>query len=1314
MQNNYPNEKNNNLSNNNPKDEISKKHEESIKIFELMKKPNYFFKYYKEFTSFQSNNISKNSGNQYYLIYSNWINKFKDFCDSLDYYYEYEYPDKIDNKIIFIQDDSTLKAENDNKIYYNNKFLGQLTVSVVIKEIWIKLKEIFGGGPEYEIIYQPDKKTNLIFKGVRINLLFIKNKIKNFEERYNIEDIIHIKHIYLDINENVLYLKKYINDILNKYKDEFFTKNNNESIINNLIEDIHYRLWLYSTFYGTPEVIAEFIKERIKDLKKNNLLYDSNNLINWNNFGNISTYKFQIIPLLFFEKNIIKDIFPNRNNTQYFDYKNEFENLKNEENNSLPFFTIFIEEAPFSLIKEDIIYRLGSCAKCHYSQITYNACECNNCFFCLKSCENIYKERGRPNYTHFTKCKIHLMSLFIKENNQFYHNNKLKFSLTGLANLGNTCYMNSSLQCLRSIKELTKYFLNYFDEKQLNQNNIMGTEGFLAHAFANYIYKMNQGDKNFLELKSFKYAIGIVDDRFSGTDQQDAHEFLTFLIDSIHEDLNKVIVRPIVLRKNSDWEKNFSSSLLLDKLKSTIEWNNFLKRNQSIMVDLFYGQYKTTISCPKCLHDSTNFSSFLSLQLPIPLCNNFFSIKVFLYEEWLNIKPYIQFEIMLNKNNNKILIVKKIIGKIFNISPYQIEIFKPMKSEISKVYNNDEELTPNIMQVKAVKINLKTIKGIDNLFEQNIIYHENLEKNVRNRLDEYISYIKNLDNNNNNNDDDCDIIIDINDDNVENISKINYEDYSLQKFIIKHYTYNLYKQTISNNLIHKDYLIYTKIEQTCYDLYFQFFFVYFPFVIRKQSELTKIEDFEELEQHIDQIKIDFDKLFKNYLEEGNKIREDIFSEHPDLPFFLKIKLYKSKVSKIIPNSKKRKFKKFLNQLVKNENKNYEIKSKSLEDQEEEKTISIEINNTSKKEMDTSMSDSNDNNLIKNKFYDYDPITSMQGPIIDLSGKNSSNSKKNIISKEKEKDKDKNKEKDIYNKNIDNNIVHSIMIIFNPKYLIKDNNGDFRLTNYILKKKDLTGLFKIAHQDIEKISIDKCFEEFTKIQTLDENNLYNCPKCKQNIAANNSIELYKIPNILIIQLKRFKNGQKIKTFIDFPIRNLDISPFISESSPYFSTTIKYDLFAVSNHYGELEYGHYDANCLNYIDNNWYNFNDKKVEIIEENNPEIVVTKNAYVLFYRQRKMDNKNWDYIYQKKYMDIKDDNYLDNINELKYNSLKNINGIIKTNIIELNEEEDEKELEQNSQSEEISLREFVYNPFKDSYLKMKRKLIRRSKKIYK
>ena len=329
---------------------------------------------------------------------------------------------------------------------------------------------------------------------------------------------------------------------------------------------------------------------------------------------------------------------------------------------------------------------------------------------------------------------------------------------------------------------------------------------------------------------------------------------------------------------------------------------------------------------------------------------------------------------------------------------------------------------------------------------------------------------------------------------------------------------------------------------------------------------------------------------------------------------------------------------------------------------------------------------------------------MNPSIINLGKEKFSSSKSNLILNGKEKSSKNNA--------TNNNFVHSIIIIFNRNYLNTNGNNEHYLTDITYNKIDLSNIFKHAHQNIEKISINKCFEEFTKMQTLDENNLYKCPKCKENIAARNKIELYKIPKILIIQLKRFENGQKIKTFIDFPIKNLDISSFISNSSQHYLTPpIKYDLFAVSNHYGELEYGHYNASCLNYTDKHWYNFNDKKVEIIEDDNPDSIVTKDAYVLFYRQRKLESIDWKHIYNKQYKDIKDDNYLENINinEIKNNNnnLKN-NFIIKSGIIELDEEEDEKEVEQdNLVDEEISLDSFVYNPFRDSYLKLKRRRLK-------
>ena len=138
----------------------------------------------------------------------------------------------------------------------------------------------------------------------------------------------------------------------------------------------------------------------------------------------------------------------------------------------------------------------------------------------------------------------------------------------------------------------------------------------------------------------------------------------------------------------------------------------------------------------------------------------------------------------------------------------------------------------------------------------------------------------------------------------------------------------------------------------------------------KELGIEQIKDLDELDKNRDEIKHYFDELFKNCFEEENNSEEDIFDKYPDLPFFLKLKLYKGKTNKYIPNSKKIKFQKFINIQIENENKNNKAKNKSKEEQksEEEKTfVSIEINN-SKKPKDTMDNKGNINNehLTKNK------------------------------------------------------------------------------------------------------------------------------------------------------------------------------------------------------------------------------------------------------------------------------------------------------------------------------------------------------------
>ncbi len=162
---------------------------------------------------------------------------------------------------------------------------------------------------------------------------------------------------------------------------------------------------------------------------------------------------------------------------------------------------------------------------------------------------------------------------------------------------------------------------------------------------------------------------------------------------------------------------------------------------------------------------------------------------------------------------------------------------------------------------------------------------------------------------------------------------------------------------------------------------------------------------------------------------------------------------------------------------------------------------------------------------------------------------------------------------------------------------------------------------------QHLNIYDCFELLTKSKRLDEQIEWHCPKCKQFQRANKKIEIYKTPNILIIQLKRFNDFRKIDTTVDFPINNLDISKYVISKS---NDELKYDLFAIGNHFGSMKKGHYIAYCKNHFDNIWYEFNDSNVSLINENN---LINSSAYILFYKRKGIENLNLNEIYERKFV---------------------------------------------------------------------------------
>ena len=1312
-------------------------YEESLKIYNSIINSDINLKDYDDLIEIYKNKNKDNNNNNieqniYYLINKEWLIRFKNFCNSKDPFTSFIFPGEINNKKLIINDSNALKEKNDTRIFFNNKLDFDKSCMFIEKEFWRKLITIFKGGPSYKIIHYENDFFNLIKEGCHINLLLIPSEIISL----NKINFIHINYLYFDINKKIKDLKIYINKILNSNKDKFFIKNKEI-----LEENKHYRLWIYSTFIGKRESIAIYISKNIK-----NMIYsyqynkdDSNNLIDWKNFSKINgNYDFLMYLLSNFKNNEIKDIFPNRY-TQNFDYKEQYGNLKREDEYRLPEFTI--EMSPYKFINEEKKYKIGECSKCHYSEYVYYACECEKLFFCSYNCEKRYKKKDN---SHFLECKIYLKKLFKNENEDYYKNKilKLTYPLTGLLNLGNTCYMNSALQCMRSIKQLTKYFLKYFNESQININNKIGTEGFLTMAYANFIYKMNKCDKEFFNPCYFKNSIGIIDKRYDNYEQQDIHEFLIFLIDSMHEDLNKVINKPIIQRKESDINNklDIGSNKLLDDKKSIIEWNDFLKRNQSIMVDLFYGQYKTTISCPCCNHNSIIFSIYLSLQLPLPEYQEYFMIKVFLREEGPSTN-FIKINIILNKKNNKVIDVKNILGIILRIPSYQLEILKTEKMEIIKVLEDDEEINENINFINVVKINLILINN-NNIYNKNKINYSELNENSNKNINYYINIFKKYNNNNN-------IINEKN----KNDNTIIYDNYCLEKFIIKHYYFK--EKNIFENIFNRDYLIYLNIDQTCYDLYYKIFEIYYLILITNFFSLKENNNIQKWNKEENKNFL-FNKFFKDFIDKVDKYSDNIFNINNNIPFILKLKNNKNGEYTFIPPLKSIIFKDFFKNNKKKDNNNDNNKdinkNENNNSNNEGKLEKEEFNDLD----NIGFSELNDNNIENNddqvSIVDKIPSGNFQKDKKIQNNQNNQNEKienninnininnNNELSfsnQKKEKDnsllidisKEKNTkytERKLDEKEFN---IKTIAIIWNPKFLYKKESDDS--DNYMLINSSLINVInllpffqKIYDDNFKKISIYKCFQEFSKEETFDNDNLWKCSECNQNIPAKNKIEIYQTPKILIIQLKRFKNNQKIKTFVDFPLTNLDISKFVEHSkSKYKGMTKKYDLFAVANHYGGLEYGHYDAYCLNYIDNCWYNFNDRSVQKINKEDENKIVTNDAYILFYKEKNIDKIDWDKIYEKKFVEINDNNmksyeedfiYKKNSNEEEIielvedsESINNDKKIKNNNIENKNKYKDNESPNIDDISldnlDEVSLGGFVYNPFRDSYLKLKR-----------
>ena len=189
---------------------------------------------------------------------------------------------------------------------------------------------------------------------------------------------------------------------------------------------------------------------------------------------------------------------------------------------------------------------------------------------------------------------------------------KNKVVLIGLNNIGATCYMNATLQCLSNTRKLTEYFLNNY---KTDTNKTMSNEYYRV---LKHLWDVNSTNKSYSP-NSFKEVLSKENPLFAGIQANDSKDLINFLIERLHLELNFINQNK---NNNNDCIDQLDQTNELSMLKIFIE--EFNQKFNSPVSNLFYGILETKSRCQGCNIIKFNFQVYSFLEFPLQQVNQYY------------------------------------------------------------------------------------------------------------------------------------------------------------------------------------------------------------------------------------------------------------------------------------------------------------------------------------------------------------------------------------------------------------------------------------------------------------------------------------------------------------------------------------------------------------------------------------------------------------------------------------------------------------------------------------------------------------------